>query len=71
MAELIEAFNAADLSALREKADNCPACIMSVIIQTFDGDSDNWVDFDYKKEKQAWDDARYAERIEAIGGGAF
>ncbi len=54
--DLLDVFNACDLTSIREKSKGCPACIMAVIIQAFDGDSDNWVEFDYKKEMSAWYD---------------
>lgn len=57
--ELSAAFKGGGLPLLREKANNCPACIIATLMQNFDGDCDNWIEFDYKKEKAEWDKEKW------------
>lgn len=57
MVELNAAFSVGGIKLLREKAQNCPACIMSAILQATEGTdlNETWVEFDYKKEKADWE----------------
>lgn len=56
----------AAFQALREKADNCPCCILAALRQG-NGQQTHDVDFDFKKEiKDVWkdyDDDAYQERV--------
>lgn len=56
-ATLVAAFRSGGLPALRIKANECPACMLSGIVQALGNrkpDEDDWVDFDYKKEMAGW-----------------
>ena len=64
--ELNAAFAEGGLPLLREKAHGCPACILSALMQGSAGDSEDWHDFDYKKEKEAWDKEQNDLRWEGV-----
>ncbi len=64
---LIAVIGKHGLGTVRDLVDNCPWCILAVIIQSrpsptsrdFDGDG-WWDEFDFKKEKEEWFNERAA-----------
>jgi hypothetical protein len=71
---LIAVLGKHGLDTLRDLVDNCPWCILAVILQgrpsptsrDFDGDG-WWEEFDFKKEKEEWFNEKIAitQQIEA------
>lgn len=62
VAELIEALRSGGLKALEDRAEMCPACMLAAIVQSYGGrkpDQEDWIDFDYKKQKASWDNEKY------------
>jgi hypothetical protein len=69
--QLIAALIDEGLDALREKANNCPGCILAAIAQSKilhkgdDEDGPVWIDFDYKKAvEEFWDERQPPPTIE-------
>lgn len=62
MAELQQAFGKGGLDGLKEVSENCPACILSAIVQSRLAHNDEYVDFDYKKAVQEF----WSERNERL-----
>lgn len=67
VADDIANLNGADLTSIRKSTNDCPSCIMAAIVQAWDGDEDNWISFDYKKELGRWhDDQREASVVSSF-----
>lgn len=68
IAKLIETLIDGDVAKLREASEGCPMCMLSAIVQSkiqYPPEADDqgrWVDFDFKKERDAfWSDQNDAK----------
>ena len=53
MADLLAALDEGGLDGLRDKAESCAACMLAAILQSGGGKNGEYLDFNYKSEKDA------------------